>query len=101
MQIVIEFMIAPTPKASDAAQLNMEEAVAEAKDALVHMKLAPSSIEPIQGAINTSVAVVANIKSLATTWGPLLQKLKLFTEFVDEIAHVSGRTNGISAVSDP
>ena len=78
----------------------MEEAVAEAKDALVHMKLAPSSIEPIQGAVNTSVAVVANIKSLATTWGPLLQKLKLFTEFVDEIARVSGRTDEISIVSD-
>jgi hypothetical protein len=30
-------------KAFDAARLNMEETVAQAKDALVHMKLAPSS----------------------------------------------------------
>ena len=78
----------------------MEEAVAEAKDALVQMKLAPSSIAPMQGAVNTSVAVVTNIKSLATTWGPLLEKVKLFTEFVDGIARVSGRTDKSSAVSD-
>jgi hypothetical protein len=75
----------------------MKEAVAEAKDALVHMKLAPSSIKPMQGAGNTSVAVVANINSLTTTWEPLLQKIKLFTEFVDGIARVSGE---LSAVSD-
>jgi phage-related minor tail protein len=68
----------------------MEEAVAQAKDALVHMKPPPSSLEPIQGAVDTSVAVVANIKSLSTTWGPLLDKVKLFTELVDGIAQVSG-----------
>lgn len=73
----------------------MEEAVAEAKDALVHMELAPSSIKPMQGIVNTS-----NIKSLATTWGPLLEKVELFTEFVDGIARVSGRTDELSAVSD-
>ena len=77
----------------------MEEAVAEAKDALVHMKLAPSSIETAEGAVNTSVAVVTHIKSLTTTWGPLLQKIKLFTEFVDGIARVS-RTDELSAVCD-
>ena len=78
----------------------MQEAVAGAKDALVHMQLAPSSIEPLQGAVNTSAAVVTNIKSLTTTWGPLLQKIKLFTEFVDEIARVSCRTDELSVVSD-
>jgi hypothetical protein len=77
-------------KASDSAGLNIEGAVAQAKDALVHMKLAPSSFEPIQGAVDTSVAVVTNIKSLSNTWGPLLQKVKLFSELVDGIAHVSG-----------
>jgi len=65
----------------------MEEAIAKGKDALVHMKLAPSSFEPFQDAVDTSVAVATNIKSLTTTWGPFLQKLKLFTKLV---AHVSG-----------
>ena len=93
-------MIDATSKASDAAGLNMEEAVAEAKDALVHVKLAPSSIEPMQGTVDASVAVVANINSLATTWGPLLEKVEWFTKFVDEIARVSGRTDEFSTVSD-
>ncbi len=93
-------MIDATSKASDAAGLNMEEAVAEAKDALVHVKLAPSSIEPMQGTVDASVAVVANINSLATTWGPLLEKVEWFTKFVDEIARVSGRTDELSAFSD-
>ena len=78
--------------ASDAAELNMEEAVAEVNDARVHMNMAPSSIEPMQGVVNTSVAVVANIERLTTSWGSFLEKVKLFTEFVDEIARVSRRT---------
>ena len=70
----------------------MEEAVAKTNDARAHMNLAPSSIEPMQGSVNTSVVAVANIESLTTTWGPLLEKVKLFTKFVDEIARVSRRT---------
>ena len=89
-QIAIEFTIAAASKASDVAGLNMEEAVARGKDALVHMNLAPSPFEPIQGTVDTSVAGVANIKSLTTTWEPFLEKLKLFTKLVDGIAHVSG-----------
>ena len=68
----------------------MEEAVAQGKDALVHMKLAPSPLEPIQGAVDTSVAVEANIKSLSTTWSPLLLKVKLLSEIFDGITQVSG-----------
>ena len=87
--IIIEFTITTTSMASDAAGLNMEEAVAQGKDALVHMNLAPSSSGPIQGAVDTSFAVVANIKSLSTTWSPFLDKVKLFSELVDGIAQVS------------
>ncbi|KIM75554.1 hypothetical protein PILCRDRAFT_669545 [Piloderma croceum F 1598] len=80
-------------KASDPAGLNIEGAVAQAKDALVHMKLAPSSFEPIQGVVDTSVVVVTNIESLSNTWGPFLQKVKLFSELVDGIAHVHPYAN--------
>ena len=84
--------------ASDSARLNMEEAVSQGKDALVHMKLAPSSFEPIQGAVDTSAAGVTNIKSLSTAWGPLLQKVKLFSELVDGIAHVSVRVDQLRSL---
>ena len=73
----------------------MEEAVSCAKDAFVRMKLAPSSFGPIQGAVDTSVAVVTDIKSLSNTWGPLLQKIKFFSELVDGISHVSGQVDNL------
>ncbi|KIM87374.1 hypothetical protein PILCRDRAFT_814882 [Piloderma croceum F 1598] len=88
-QIILEFMISAMPMASDAG-LNMEEAVAQGKDALDHMKLMSSSFEPIQGA---SVTVVTNISSLSDVWAPLLQKVKLFTKFVDTIAQVHPYAN--------
>ena len=75
-------------KASVAADLNMKEAVAQGKGAVDRMKLAPLSVGQIQGAVDTSATVIGNIKSMSNTWGPLLQKIKLFTELVDGIAKV-------------
>ena len=76
-QTIIEFMIAAVPKASDAGVLNMEEAITQQRDILDSMILAPLSVTPIQETIDTSA-----------TWGPLLQKIKLFSELVDSIAEV-------------
>jgi hypothetical protein len=99
-QIVIEFTIAATSKASDSTGLNVEEAVAQGKDALLHMAPAPSLFGPIQGAVDPSVAVATNISSLLTTWDPLLQKVTLFTKLVDRIAQVSVRADDLFAESD-
>jgi hypothetical protein len=76
-------------KASNAAGLNMEESVAQRKDALLRLKLAPLSFEPIHGAVDTSGVAVTHIRSLSNTWDPLLQKVRLFCGLVDKIAHVS------------
>ncbi|KAF8726639.1 hypothetical protein AX14_007619 [Amanita brunnescens Koide BX004] len=92
-QVIIEFTIATTSKASDATEVNMEEAVVQGNDALLQMKMAPSSFEPIQGAIDTSVATATVIKSLSDTWDPLLQKVELFTKLVDGIAEVHPYAN--------
>ena len=96
-QVIIEFTIATTSKASDATEVNMEEAVVQGNDALLQMKMAPSSFEPIQGAIDTSVATATVIKSLSDTWDPLLQKVELFTKLVDGIAEVSVQTGDLSS----
>ena len=80
-------------KASDAAGLNMKEAVAQGKGAVDQMKLAPSSVGQIQGAVDTSATVISKVKSMSNTWGPLLQKIKLFTELVDGIAKVRHESN--------
>jgi hypothetical protein len=94
-QIVIEFTIAAISKASnaDASELNMEEATAQGKDALDNMKLAPSILEPIQSAVDTSVGVVTNVNSLSNAWGPFLQKVQILTKLVDGIAQVRGRVD--------
>jgi hypothetical protein len=87
-QTIIEFTIAAVPKASDAGVLNMEEAVTQQKNVFDSMMPAPSSIKPIQEAGDTSATGLNNIQSVSATWGPLLQKIKLFSELVDSIAEV-------------
>jgi hypothetical protein len=88
-QTIVEFTIMAIPtEAPDAAGLNMEQAVAQGRAAFDHMKSVQSSVDPIQEAINTSATVINNIKSVSDTWGPLLQKIKLFSELVDAIVEV-------------
>jgi hypothetical protein len=87
-QIIIEFTIVAISKASDATGLDMKEAVAQGKAAIDQMKRAPLPVGQIQGAVDSSPTVIGNIKSMSNTWGPLLQKIKLFTELVDGIAKV-------------
>ena len=79
-------------------ELNMEEAVVQGNNALLHMKPVPSLFKPIQDAVDTSVAAATNIKSLSDTWDPLLQKVELFTKLVDGIAEVSVRAGGLFTI---
>ncbi|KIM90604.1 hypothetical protein PILCRDRAFT_1868 [Piloderma croceum F 1598] len=75
-------------EASDAAGLNIGEAIAQGKDVLPRMKLMPSMFQRIRGATDVSGTVTNNIKPLSAVWGPLLQNIKIFIELVDEIAEV-------------
>jgi hypothetical protein len=85
---IIEFTIIAVSKASDAAGLNIEDAVAQAQDAIDGMQPAPSSLGRVQGAIDTSTTVIDNIHSMSNIWNPLLQKVKLFSDIVGTIAEV-------------
>jgi hypothetical protein len=69
-QIIIEFTIIAISKASAAADLNMKEAVAQGKAAVDRMRPASLSLRQIQGAVDTSVTVISNIKSMSNSWGP-------------------------------
>ena len=66
----------------------MEEAVAQGKDAINRMKQIPSASEQVQGAVDISATVINDTQSVSDNWGPLLQKIKLFTELVDAISEV-------------
>jgi len=52
------------------------------------MRVAPSMIEHEEDAIGASTTIVENVTSTATTWDPLLQRIKLVTEIVDGISKV-------------
>jgi hypothetical protein len=88
-QIIIEFTIVAISEASDTAGLNIKEAVSQGKGAIDRMKLAPLSVVQIERAVDTSATVIGNTKN---NCGPLLQKIKLFTELVDGIAKVRHRS---------
>ena len=87
-QTTIEFTIMALANASGAAVLNMKEAAAQGKGAVDRMRPASSSLRQIPGAVGTSATVIHGAKSMSETWGPLLLKIKLFTELVDGIAKV-------------
>jgi len=82
-----------TSEDSDTAELDMEVAVTQGNDELDHMKPIHSSFEPIQEVVDTSATLMNDIKSLSDTWGPLLQKIRLFSELVDTIAEVRCQTD--------
>jgi hypothetical protein len=65
----------------------MEEAITQQNNVLDSMIPAPLSTNQIQEA-DTSATGLTNIRSVSATWGPLLQKIKLFSELVDSIAEV-------------
>jgi hypothetical protein len=91
-QTIVEFTIVATSRVSNAAELNMGVAVTQVNDELDRMKPIQTSFEPIQEVVDTSATLMNDIKSLSDTWGPLLQKIRLFSELVDTIAEVSYQT---------
>lgn len=87
-QTIIELTIMAIPEASDAGVLNIKEAITQQKDVLDNVIPAPSSINQIREAVDTSAAGLTNIRSVSAHWGPLLQKIRLFSELVDSITEV-------------
>jgi hypothetical protein len=92
-QTTIEFTIVAVSEASDTVEQNMEEVVTPGKDALDRIKPTPSSLGRIQGAVDVCATVINHTESVSNTWGPILHKLKLFSELVDNIPEVTYRTD--------
>jgi hypothetical protein len=63
-------------------------AVTQGRQAFENMTSTPSSVERVQNAIDASKAVKNSVNSIVNTWDPLLDKLKIFTAIVNEIAKV-------------
>jgi len=86
-QSIIEFSITVKTQPSNASHMEMTDSVTKATAAFEQMRMAPSTLERIQGAVSTSTTIAENT-SIAATWDPLLQRIKLFTEIVDGISEV-------------
>jgi hypothetical protein len=79
---------APDGEEYNVAVTKMEEAVPQTRQALDQIASPPSSAQGIQTAVEVSTTIADHVQSAATTWGSLLDNIKLFTGLVDKIAEV-------------
>ena len=93
--IVAKFTIIPHTTFASTANMQMGEAVAQGNDAFAHMASPQSSLEP-QQVVGISTIMVTTPRSIASAWGPFLDKIKVFTEIVDKISEVQYRTDQFS-----
>ena len=89
-QPIIEFSItvASGTQPSNVPYMEMDDGVTKATAAFEQMRVAPPMLEHIEDAVGPSTTIVENVTSMAATWDPLIQRIKLFTEIVDGIAEV-------------
>src|SRR5277367_1962741 len=87
-QTIVEFSTTVEIQPSNASHMEMDDGVTRATSAFEQMRIAPSTLERIRGAVGASTTIVDNTTSMAATWDPLLQRIKLFTEIVDGISEV-------------
>jgi hypothetical protein len=87
--ISVEFLIVAINTPTSAASMNMDQALKQGKDTFNMMQTAPSSLGRIQEANDISAAVLGNVKSVAGTWDPFIEKLKIFTDIMDKISGVN------------
>ena len=69
--------------------MNMNQALDQGKDTFNLMQTAPSLLGRIQEANDISTVVLDNAKSVAGTWDPFIEKLKIFTDIMDKISGVN------------
>jgi hypothetical protein len=88
LQTTVEFTIVSIAGPVSAAQMQMDEAVAQGNATIDRMKLIPLSLEHTEGVADDSIIAVGRTEAIVVTWGPFLQKVELLTGIVDKIAEV-------------
>ncbi|THH21102.1 hypothetical protein EW146_g406 [Bondarzewia mesenterica] len=68
--------------------IKMNNAVQGAMDAMSQMNSTPGAIGGLTSAVDGTSPVVGGVTTAINTWEPLLDKLKVFTSLVDEVAEV-------------
>jgi hypothetical protein len=85
---VIKFTISSVTTSDEATSAQMDEAVSQAKEAYEHIAPSPPAVASASDAVGVAVDAIPSVNVAFTTWEPLLEKVKLFTEIVDKIAEV-------------
>jgi hypothetical protein len=80
LQTMLEFTITPVATSDEVRKEQLHEAVGEAND-VVNMNPAPSGVDNVTSVMNA-------VDTISTTWLPLLDKIRQFTDIVDEISEV-------------
>jgi hypothetical protein len=88
--ITIKFALAAEPRGdTDADERQATDAVTRATE-INPLSSTPAAIGLLSSAVDTGTNVVTELQTFETTWGVLLQRMKLFNKIVDGIAQVFG-----------
>jgi hypothetical protein len=87
---VIEFNIVSFASSFEATKAQMDQAVDQAKEAYKHIGPSPSAAAVASACdiVGVTVDVTPSVSNVLTAWEPFLEKVKLFTEIIDQFAEV-------------
>jgi hypothetical protein len=84
---MLEFTITSFASSDAARQEQLHEAVGEANND-VNMDPAPALINEARDVVDRANLITNTINPIATAWGPLLDKVKWFSNLVDKVSEV-------------
>jgi hypothetical protein len=86
----MEFTISSFASSDEATIAQLDEVVGQAKEAYKHIGPSPSveASASTRDVVGVAVDAIPSVTNVLTTWEPLLEKVKLFTEIMDKITEV-------------
>jgi hypothetical protein len=87
VQTVLEFSIAPFATSDERLRDQLHEAVGEAT-AVDSMNPVPSLATGAGVVADRNTTIANTVNPITAAWGPLLDKVKLFSEIVDKVSEV-------------
>ena len=87
VQAVLQLAISPFATSDNAQEDQLNEAVSQVK-AVDNMNLAPSPLIDAGDLVDGAASYANTLISVTAAWGPLLNKVKRFTELVDKASEV-------------
>ena len=87
VQVVLQLAISPFATSDNAQEDQLNEAVSQVKG-VDNMNLAPSPLIDAGDLVDGAASYANTLISVTAAWGPLLDKVKRFTELVDKASEV-------------